>query len=160
MIQAELIAPNVLTATDSVIVTLTVSMDTVLADSGDHDPIYGLSDGTSFIGFIVVDKDNYGSQSPCYRYEGNIINNILQVTGSDPTGTKVNSRHYSSEVTIQIKPNDQWGSCHTEHDGGHVEIAKHQHKLDFTKGLYLEMYRHDPPEKYRIKYIVTNIWID
>ena len=27
-------------------------MDTALADSGDHDPTFGISDGTSFVGFI------------------------------------------------------------------------------------------------------------
>ena len=57
LIQAELIAPNILTATDSVVVKLTIAMDTVLADSsGDHDPIFGISDGTSFIGFQPLDK--------------------------------------------------------------------------------------------------------
>jgi len=52
LIQTELIAPNIVTTTDSVVVTLTIAMDTVLADSGDHDPIFGISDGTSFVGFI------------------------------------------------------------------------------------------------------------
>ena len=42
LIQAELIAPNILSTTDSVVVTLIVSMDTVLADSSDHDPICDL----------------------------------------------------------------------------------------------------------------------
>ena len=41
-------------------------MDTVLADSSDHDPIFGISDGASFV-FIVMDKDNYVSEPPCYR---------------------------------------------------------------------------------------------
>ena len=53
---AELIAPNILTATDSVVVvvvvTLTVAMDTVLADSGDHDPSFGIRDGTSFVAWF------------------------------------------------------------------------------------------------------------
>ena len=76
VIQAELIAPNVLTATDSIAVTLTVAMDTTFADSGDHDPTFGISDGTSFVGYYVVDKGNYASQVPCYKHEGDIIDNI------------------------------------------------------------------------------------
>ena len=111
LIQAELIAPNILTATDNVVVTLTVAMDTVLADSGDHDPSFGISDGTSFIGFIAVDKDNYAGEVPCYRREGDSTGNILQNILSDNTGMKVKSRHYSSVITIQIKPNDQWQGC-------------------------------------------------
>ena len=37
-LQVQLIPPGILTATDSVTVTITVAMDTVLADSRDHDP--------------------------------------------------------------------------------------------------------------------------
>ena len=128
LIQAELIAPNILTATDSVVVTLTIAMDTVLADSADHDPTFGISDGTSFVGFVVVDKNNYKSDVPCYNQEGDIKDDILQNLIYDPTGVKVNSRHYSSVVIMQIKPNDQWGSCHTEHDEGYVNINSFQHK--------------------------------
>ena len=70
LIQAELIAPNILTVTDSVVVTLTVAMDTVLADSSDHDPSFGVSDGDSFVGFQVIDKHNYVDHTQCYYIEG------------------------------------------------------------------------------------------
>ena len=91
LIQAELVPPNTLTSTDNVVVKLIIAMDTVLADSGDHDPVLGISDGTSFTGFLVVDKDNYVNQSLCYLHEGNIINNELKVSGNDPNGVKVNA---------------------------------------------------------------------
>ena len=68
LIQAELIAPNTLTTTDDVVVTLTIAMDTALADNSDHDPIFGISDGTSFISFRTVDKGNYPSHSPMLLY--------------------------------------------------------------------------------------------
>ena len=160
LIQAELIAPNILTTTDNVVVSLTVAMDTVLADSRDHDPIFGISDGTSFVGFIAVDKGNYVSQVPCYRFEGDSTGNILQNVLTDPAGVRVRSRYYSSEITIQIKPNDQWGSCHTEHDEGHVGINNFQRKLDLTKGLYFEMYRHTSNEQYRIEYIAAEVHLE
>ena len=159
LIQAELIAPNVLTDTDSVAVTLTIAMDTALAN-GDHDPIFGLSDGTSFVGFQAPDKGNYGTHTPCYNTEGDVTKTSLNNTVYDITGIKVSSRRYSSEITIQIKPNDQWGSCHTEHDEGLVNIVNYQRKLDITKGLYLQMYRGDADEKYHIKYIVADIHLD
>ena len=160
LIQAELIAPNILRATDSVAITLTIAMDTVLADSGDHDPIFGISDGTSFVGFQAVDKDNYVNHAPCFNFEGDITGKKLINRVRDISGAKVNSRHYSSEIIVQIKPNDQWGSCHTEHDEGHVNIVNYQHKLDITKGLYLQMYRGDAPEKYHIEYILVNICLE
>ena len=158
--QAELIAPNILTATDSVVVKLTIAMDTVLADSGDHDPIFGISDGTSFIGFQAVDKDNYGTHSPCFNNEGDATNTYLNNRVSKSTGTKVSSRDYSSEITIQIKPNDRWGSCHTGHDEGYVNIVNYQRKLDISKGLYLQMYRDNSHEKYYLEYIVVDIHFD
>ena len=159
LIQAELIAPDILKATDSVAVTLTIAMDTVLA-KGDHDPIFGLSDGTSFVGFFVVDKGNYGTHTPCSSLEGDITKTSFNNRVGDNTGTKVSSQEYSSEITMQFKTNDQWGSCHTEHNEGLVNIVNYQRKLDITKGLYLQMYRSDAAEIYRIKYIVVNIHLD
>ena len=160
LIQAELIAPNILTATDSVVVTLTIAMDTVLADSVDHDPIFGISDGTSFVGFVVIDKNNYRTEAPCYIWEGDIRGAILQNIITYLTGLKVSSQHFSNVVTMQIKPNDRWGSCHTEHDEGHVKVENFQHKIDLTKGLYFEMYRHEATEKYRIEYIAAEVYLD
>ena len=160
LIQAELIAPNILTATDSVVVTLTVAMDTVLADSSDHDPIFGISDGTSFIGFNAMDKNNYKDHTPCVYIEGDATSSTLNVQNRDITGTLVKSRLFSSEITIQIKPNSQWGSCHTEHDEGLVNIVNYQNKLDYTKGLYLQMYRSNAIEKYRIEYIAVNVELE
>ena len=82
---------------------------------------------------------------------------LLNVRNRDVTGTLVKSRLFSSELKMQIKPNSQWGSCHTKHDEGLVNIVNYQHKLDYTKGLYLQMYRDDnASEKYRIKYITVN----
>ena len=159
LIRAELIAPNTLTTTDDVVVTLTIAMDTVLA-AGDHDPIFGISDATSFIGFYAVDKGNYPSSSPCYNIEGDATNTCLTNRVHDSTGPRVNSRHYSSEITIKIKPNDRWGSCHTEHDEGTVNIVNYQHALDITKGLYLQMYRNNINEKYHLKYIVASIHLN
>jgi len=159
LIQTELIAPNILTTTDSLAVTLTIAMDTVLADSADHDPAFGISDGSAFIGFVALDKGNYHDHSPCLHVEGDIANKILNRVHADTKG-KVNSRLFPSEIKIQLKTTDQWGSCHTEHDEGHVKIVNYQRKLDLTKGLYFEMFRADSNEKYRIEYVVINIELD
>ena len=160
LIQVELIAPNILIATDNVVVTLIVAMDTVLADSSDHDPRIGISDRTSFVGFSVLDIYNYNNVPPCFSVEGTSTDGLLHSRRNDRAGIRVSSRNYSSEITIQIKPNDHWGSCHTEHDEGHVKIGNYKRKLDMTKGLYLEMYRSDSGERYNLHYIATNIYMD
>jgi len=83
-LQVQLIAPNILTSTDSITVTITAAVDTNLADATNHnhDIIFGISDGASFIGF---NKDNYPHTSPCYKFEGdfgqNILKNIKQGNG-------------------------------------------------------------------------------
>ena len=53
-LRVQLVPPDVLKATDSVTVTITVAMDTELADSLDHDPSFGISDRVSFVGYFVA----------------------------------------------------------------------------------------------------------
>ena len=136
-------------------------MDTALPDSRDHDPVFGISDGKLFVGFQIPDKGNYHSHSPCFATEGDNVGGVLKNTKDNHATPLVTSRSYSSEVKLQIRPTEQWGSCHTEHDKGYTNIGNYQRKLDFTNGLYLEMYRgDDTPETYRIKYIMVDINVD
>ena len=154
-LQVQLIAPNILTSTDSVTVSVTVAVDASYASSNDHDPTIGISDGSSFIGFVSYDR----FASPCNHLEGESHTNILQnpVRINGPT---VTSQSYSSEIKMQFKPAEQWGSCHTEHNEGYTNVANYQHLLDPSKGLYLEIYRQDANEKYRIKYMVVDVDLD
>ena len=158
-LQVQLIAPDLLKSNDNITVTITAAFDTTLADSGDHDISLGISDGVSFIGFIANDKTNYGTLSPCRKIEGDVTNNALRnpAQGNGPT---VSSRNYSSEIKIQIKPTEQCGSCHTEHDEGYVNIQNYQPMIDLSKPLYFEVYRQNPAERYRIKYIVVDVDLD
>ena len=58
---------------------------------------------------------------------------------------------------MQIRPVEQWGSCHTEHDGSYTNITSYKRLLDPSKGLYLEWYHgNDANKKYHIKYVVVN----
>ena len=158
LIQTELIAPNTLTATDDVAVTLTVAMNVVKARAI-FDPIFGVSDGSTFCGFIAVHTSHYISLPPCYKFEGLISSDkaLSNIRRDYTAGHKVTSRAYSSEITIQIKPNEQWGSCHTEHDEGHIKISNYDGKLDLTKGLYLEIYCDSTSEQYNLEYIKTSV---
>ena len=80
-------------------------MDTTLADSRDHDPLFGISDGESFVGYAIPYQGNYYGSSPCFNIEGDIINGVLTNIPSfiDPNSI-VTSRSYSSEVKLQIRP--------------------------------------------------------
>ena len=163
VLQVQLVPPGALTNDDHkcATVTMTIALDTVWADSRDHDPFFGVSDGEKIVGFRVVDKGNYAAGPPCYLTEADNINNVLANAVYNTAGPKPNSpKGYSSEVKIQIKPCEKWGSCHTEHDEGYVFIANYQRNLDLTKGLYLDMYRNSPGETYRIEYIAISVELD
>ena len=131
-------------------------MDTALAISIDHDPILGISDGTSFIGFIAYDVLNYPSYSPCSVFEGDIDGKILKNV-HDGGGPKFSSKFYSTE---RIRPAEKLGTCHTYHDAGYANTAVYQRSLDPSKGLYFDVYHHNASEKYRIKYIEVDVDLD
>ena len=158
-LQVKLVNPNFLTSNDNVTITVTAAMDTAVANGGDHDITLGVSDGVSFIGFQAHDKNNYPSISPCFKLEGRVVSTTLQNT-QQGNGPLVSSRKYSNEIKIQIKPTERWGSCHTEHDGGYVNIQEYHPTLDLSKTLYFEVYRQNVPERYRIKYIVVDVDLD
>ena len=162
--QVQLVPPNILTSTHCISVTMTIAMGTTLADSRkDHDPSFGISDGKSFVGIIISDHRYYRGGPPCNVNEGDIAYGILTNKPRallSTSNSSVTSRSYSSEVKLQIRPTEQWGSCHTEHDEGYTNIGNYQRKLNLTNGLYLEMYNAVSHETYRIKYIVVDINVD
>jgi len=123
------------------------------ASSNDHDPTIGISDGKSFIGAHAADRNTV----LCHILEGDssttILKNINFIDG--PT---VISKFYTSEIKIQIRPAEKWGSCHTEHDGGYTHVSNYHHFLD--PRLDLEIYYDHANEKYRIKYIVVDVDLD
>ena len=155
-LQIQLVAPNILTSTDSVTVTVTVAVDVSYASSNDHDPDIGISDGKYFIGIIAHDRHPH----PCNALEGDSSTVTMQNIPALTHAPIVTSQRYSSEIKIQLKPAEQWGSCHTEHDGGYINVGNYQRLLDPSRGLYLEVYHKDAPEKYRIKYIVVEVDLD
>ena len=84
----------------------------------------------SFIGYVTPDR-----ASPCQYFEGDINTDTSQ-NPNHIFGPTVTSRCYSSEIKMQIRPTEKWGSCHTEHDEGYTYIANYQHLVDISKGLF------------------------
>ena len=154
-LQIPLVAPNILASTDSVTITLTVGMDALFASSNDHEPFIGISDKISFIGAFLRSK----FRTPCKITEGGSTTTVLTSINSINTPS-VTSQRYSSEVKIQLKPAERWGSCHTEHDGGYTNANNYQRLLDPSKGLHVEIYRNVAAEKYRFRYIVVDVELD
>jgi len=124
---------------------VTVAVDVSYASSNDHDPTIGISDGIYFVLIKAIDKNN----TPHHiseGYSGAMLENVKQIVGS----STVTSQHYSSEIKIEIRSAEKWGSCHTKHDGGYTNVGNYQCLLDLCKGVNLEIYYNDANEQYRI----------
>ena len=160
LIRVQLVPPNKMSKEDDVTVTITVAMDTTHADANNHDPIFGISDGHYFVGFITPDNNHYYSTPPCYRIQGRSYNEYISAsTFSSGISRATGAKGYSSEVKMHIKPTEKWGSCHTEHDEGHIAIAQYSYKLDITKGLYFDMHRYSSfTQTYKVEYILVEVY--
>ena len=159
LIRVQLVPPKTLSEEDDITVTITVAMDTTHADAYEHDPIFGISDGDYFVGFITLDNNNYPSSPPCYRTQSiSYDNRISPSTSSSGVTRPTGAKSYSSEVKMHIKPTEKWGSCHTEHDEGHIAIAQYSYKLDITKGLYFDMHRLSSSQTYHVEYILVEVY--
>jgi len=154
-----LVEPGVLRSSDSVTVTIESALDTTIPQNNDHDPIFGISDLDVFLGFQTLDVANFPNYSPCFCMEGTVGESILE-NRTKGGGSKTNSTHYSSKVTLQIKPDDQWGSCHIEQVDGLVNTQGYQSTINPLNGIYFEFYRHNAKETYRIKYIKISLEVD
>ena len=146
-IKIQLVAPDILTNTDCVGITVIVAFDTALA-TNDFDPRIGISDGTHFNGFVVGDP---AYTRPMDGESGRVFSNQVNA------GNLVNAPRYPGEIKMQFKPSDNWGSAY---DNVYTNIGNYQNSLDLTKGLYLEMYRDHVPEKYHIRYITVDMSLD
>ena len=154
--QVELVAPRCLKRTDQFSVTVTIAMNKTLAETTDHDPTFGISDGKKFMGFTLPDVGDYNHRSPCERREGRVVDGRLKTDLSE-NGPLDNSKKFPAEVKLHFRPAEQWGACRNT---GYVYAAKYQQKFDFARGLYLHMYHEDDPETYRIKYMEVCVHMD
>ena len=160
LIRVQLFAPDTLSNKDDITVTITVAMDPYWADTYNIDPIFGISDGEQFVGFFTRGHNVYSSTPPCYRMEGPVYDNGRSSFGgyTDGATRAIGASSYSSEVKMQIKPTEKWGSCHTEHNEGHIAIAHYIRKLNVSKGIYFDMYRESYNDIYRIEYIKVEVY--
>ena len=129
------------------IIKVTVAFDPDAATSGtDHDPRIGISDGSYYNQFIILDISSVTTTSPCYPYS------YISHENNRITELKV-----AGQVTMTFDPFHQFGSCYTAQDGGYVNTAKFNSQMDLTKGLDLVIHRHSASETYRFYYVLVEI---
>ena len=146
-LKIQLVAPDTLTDTDCISITVTAAFDSKLAAT-DHDPWIGITDGIHFNGFVVSDP----AHTEAYDGKcGMILSNRISA------GKSMLAPQYPAEIKMQFKPSENWGSAY---DDNYTTIGNYKNALDLTKGLYLELYRDEIHEKYHIRYITVDIYLE
>ena len=161
VIRVPIVPPNILSPEDRYTVTITLAENNTIPLEEDHDLIVGISDMHSYTGFQIVSFENYPKMTPCRSIEADVGSSVLREVSFGKGGPIINyTGQFSSEVKMQLRPSENWGSCHTEQNQGYVIIQTYQHSLDPSNGLYFEFYRDNSFEHYSIKYIEVDVEMD
>ena len=137
-------------------VEIIVAHDVSIGQGPDSDIRYGISDGTRFVGFETCDKGNYGTNPPCYGFEG-VSGSTISSRRNEPVTPKPSDSFYPGQFVFTLKVDERWGSCYIAHDGGFVRTAGYKNRLMLSKGLTLEVYKSDKGENVGIRYIKVAI---
>lgn len=151
-----MVPPNVLAYLDDYTVSIILALDTTIAVTNDHDPIFGISNMKVFMGFSTINFDKMKRYGPCPSIAGVVGTSALQGVQWWPS-PYVNSTHYSSELKMYLRPSEYWGSCHTELNEGTTFVANYSNAFDPKEGLYFEFYCYAAKEEYHIKYIDIDV---
>ena len=118
---------------------------------------FGITDGVDFHGFEYPDQNNYGSHSPCFATQGKSGSTLSSRTYGPHLSSSFTGKKYPGQAVITLKPNEQWGSCYTAHDGGFLNYMKYKTHLDLAKGIFFEVYKSSKGERVGIKYIEVTV---
>ena len=157
LLKVPLIPTNVLQNSTPLTVKIVVLHNVDIGTKEDSDITYGMSDGISFVGFWTTDKSNYHNQSPCFGIEGS---SGTSVTGDSWIGyiSPIQSdKLFPGKFVITLKLDERWGSCYTAHDDGFVNTAGYTKRLVLSKGLSLEVYKHNKEASVGIKFIEVTV---
>jgi len=157
LLKVPIIPAGFLKVSSPLTVEITVANDVSIGGHPiDSDIRYGVSDGTRFVGFETCDRENYGTNAPCYGCEG-LSGTTLSSRRYNPVTPKPSDSFYPGQFVFTLKLDERWGSCYTAHDGGFVRTAGYQNRLTLSKGLTLEAYKSDKGERVGIRFIKVSI---
>ena len=162
LLKVPLIAADVLKDCVPLTVEITVANDVNIGGkSYDSDIRYGLTDGTTFIGFEAPDRKSYAKTAPCYGIEGTSGKFLKEINYKTTKFPKVNRySYYPGRFEFTFKLDQRWGSCYTAQDQGFVKTAGYINRLKVSKGLTLEVYKKAKNERVGIKFIKMAITQD
>ena len=122
-------------------IRITVGLDSDTADTGsDHDPRFGITDGSQYNQFYLLDR---GPNVHCFPDTG------------PHEGNRVAEGTAASQATFLFTPFYKYGACSTAHDGGYVNVGTFNHQLDLSKEISLIVRRSDYSERYYFYYFLV-----
>ena len=157
LLKVPMISAGVLKVSTPLAVEITVANDVSIGNTADSDMRYGVSDGTRFIGFAVLDKGNYGKYAPWYGVEGLSGATLSSIQFDSAVTPSPSDSFYPGQFVFTFKLDERWGSCYIAHDGGFVRTAVYNNRLMLNKGLTLEVYKSDKGERVGIRFIKVSI---
>ena len=81
------------------------------------------------------------------------------LTGDDNETASLNTRDWPDEFVITLKPKQYWGTIYCAQGNGTKQCVAYSKIPRFSRrGVYLDVYRHDPIEEYIINYVEVKIF--
>ena len=153
LLKVPMIPAGMLQYSSPVTIKIVASHDIGIGTTYDSDLSYGVSDGTSYVGFKTFNKGD--GRFPFRGYEGTSGTTLTGITAHSYSSPS--DKRYPGQYIITLKLDEHWGSCYIAHDGGFVKTAVYNNRLMIDKGLTLEVYKEDGSERAGIKYIEVTV---
>ena len=113
----------------------------------DSDPNIGISDGTKYNRFFLVDPTNFHVHTPCSASRASQDNILV------PTNTK-----QGSVYQMIFEPAQSYGACTTGYENGLINTAQFNDRLDLSKDLSIVVRKDDEsPEEYDFYYFIIEL---
>ena len=119
--------------------------------NGDNDPWFFLSDGTTGIGFQMLD----GVGNRCRGAQaimGNTLTSMATFSGAPHISSTL-----PEEFVLTIKLRRTWGSCYNSVDSGAISPVRYTRTVFPNRGLWLEVYRNSLSDQYSFNYIKVEL---
>ena len=128
-------------------IQITATMNGGMLNSGDRDPILGLTDGNTTNLFVINDIIQYPIR-PC---------RLLSASGIPPK--VISTGPVPDQFTFIFKPAERFGACSTAQQGGYVNVGIFNNQLDLSRGINFQIYRdNESYEDYLFYYFLVEIF--
>ena len=147
LLEVPLIPAGRYTRNESIAIQITASINGGMLNSGDRDPILGVTDGNTTNLFVIRDINNYRTLAPC-----------SPISASGIVDKFLSSASVPDQFTFLIKPAERFGVCSSAQQGGYENVGIFNNQLDLSRGIKLQIRQAESHEDYRFYYLLVEIF--